>query len=332
MCFNYRMIAYRTLMVSVIGLIVFLGFALSRDNSASKSIVLETNHLSTLSPHEHAEGDAVSDNAHHQYITSPVFIAPSDMWISRLAFSVHNAPETVIHHVSLLNWDEAHQTCSSLPFKQLFILAQDTMHHPFMDFPEGTGLRVRKGQHIQLSVMIHNPRPPAGPGGTYTDVYGQLTITTLPRSSYGHLKEIKPYLLHVDDAPCVITEPDQSDAYVFSVPPKSAAYTFAGGSSPFNPGVYLFKSTSTIVYIGAHLHGWQGGKEVLVEKNGSPLLSFDTVRSLDDPYRYDTRYYPTALEMKPGDSLRIRAVYNNPNSVPIRGAMGDLGIYFFEHE
>ena len=320
-------------MVAVAGVIILaLGIALIKKAPPAHTIVMETAHLPSVVPHEHRLGEAVEDAGHHEYMLSPLFVAPEDMWISKLEFKIYNAPETLVHHASLLNWDERHQTCSSLPFKQLFILAQDTMHHPFMEFPEGSGIFVRKGQHLQLSVMIHNPGPPIGPGGIYNDVYGQLTLTMLAHSPQQPPKEIHPYLLHLDDNPCVIQEQDQSDAYVFSVPARRSAYAFSGSSSPFNPGEYTFQSTSTVVYIGAHLHGWQGGKQLIVEKNGSALLTFDTAHALDDSYRYDTPYYPTSLEMKPGDRLKIRALYANPSPIATRGVMGDLGIYFFEHE
>jgi hypothetical protein len=85
------------------------------------------------------------------------------------------------------------------------------------------------------------------------------------------------------------------------------------------------------VYIGAHLHGWQGGKEVIVEKNGAPFANFKTLPAREYPYRYDIPYYPTTTTMQAGDTLSIRAVYENPNAVPTRGAMGDLGIYFYEN-
>ena len=298
----------------------------------SEQVVLETAHLKELKPHVHENGASAADQSHHVYMLSPVYTAPSDMWISHLSFELFNASDTVVHHVSLLDHSQPHQTCASLPFKQLFILAQDTMHHPFMEFPAGTGMLVKKGDRIQLSAMIHNPEPPLGPGETYHNVYGRLTLKLRPESERNGLKEIHPYLLHLDDEPCVIREPDQSDAYVFAVPSHTHNYVFSGTHQPNDPSILTFKNPSTIIYIGAHLHGWQGGKKLFVEKNSKEFLTFETRLSKDHSYRYDIPYYPTNLKMNAGDTLSIKALYENLSDVETRGAMGDLGIYYYEHE
>ena len=295
----------------------------------SRIIVLETEHVAQLTPHEHEDGDSVGDASHHQYILSQVFVAPHDMYITQFAFDMVNAPDTVVHHASLLNHSAPHQTCSNvLPFSQMYIMAQDTMHNPVMTFPEGTGMRVKKGDVLQLSVMIHNPLPPIGPGETYEDAFSKLTLTYLKGSPFQKIKEITPHLLHLDERPCVI-KPDHSDAYTFSVPPRTMDFRMKSTEAPGDPSTYTFTAPSTLVYVGAHMHGWQGGKELIVRKNGEPLLSFKTEVS-SYPYRYDTPYYPTEVNFETGDTLTLEAVYDNPHNVPLRGVMGDLGIYFHE--
>lgn len=293
-----------------------------------KTVVLETEHVAQLAPHEHEDGDSAGDSSHHKYIVSPVFIAPRDMYITQFAFDMVNAPDVVVHHGSLLNFNEPHQTCpATLPFSQLYIMAQDTMHNPVMTFPEGTGMRVKKGDPLQLSVMIHNPLPPVGPGDTYANAFSTLTLTYVEDSPFLNIKEIQPHLLHLDERPCVI-KPDHSDAYTFSVPPRTMDFRMKSTEVPGDPSTFTFTAPSTLVYVGAHMHGWQGGKEVIVRKNGEPLLDFKTMTS--STYRYDTPYYPTELNFEAGDTLTLEAVYDNPHDVPTRGAMGALGIYFYE--
>jgi hypothetical protein len=301
-----------------------------RANAVPDTLVLETAHLAVLPPHEHDDGDAVSDDGHHQYLLSEVYVAPRDLWVSGFTFDMVNAPDTSVHHVSLLDYDRPHQTCRSLPFSQLLIFAQDVMHNATTTFPTGAAMHIRKGEHVQLSLMIHNPEPPLGPGDTYRDVYGKLTLSLVPPAQEHDLKEVKFHLAHLDDAPCVIREPDQSDAYVFAVPARTQRYVFSGSRQDTDPSRFVFTKPSTIVFIGAHLHGWQGGKELLVQKNGAPFLSFKTALSKDDPFRYDTPYYATSAPMAAGDALSLTAIYQNPHAVPTRGAMGDLGFYYYE--
>ena len=304
--------------------------AVYKTREDQNSITLETSHVASLLPHEHAKADSVSDIGHHQYLLSQMYVAPQDMWISRMDFELVNAPATIVHHVSLLDFNEPHQTCASLPFSQRFILAQDTMHHPGVEFPKGTGMLIKKGDHIMLSLMAHNPLPPLGPGKEYEDVFARLKLSLLTGKQAENLKPVHFRLIHLDDEPCVIREVDQSDAYVFAVPPNSKNYTMSSSNKAQDPSVFKFKKASTILYVGAHVHGWQGGKELVVDKNGKQFLDFKTRVALVDSYRHDTPYYPTTLDMKPGDTLSLHAIYDNPNSVATRGVMGDLGIYYVE--
>ncbi len=326
-CFTYLPPLIR---IGMYGCIVIL-FSLSGSaRMQHDTIVFETAHMPILHPHQHDAGDAAGDPAHHAYIMSPIFMAEKDAWISEISFDIHNAPDTIVHHASLLNHSEPHQTCANLPFSQMYIMAQDSMHVPTMTFPSGTGMRIKKGQLVQLSIMIHNPFPPVGPGEAYYNVYGTLKLNLRPDNESAQTKAIRPYLLHLDEEPCVIRTMDQTDAYVFTVPPKTHDYTFTGSGLSSDPATYAFQKPSAIVYLGAHVHGWQGGKKVLVYKNDEPFLTFETKLSDTYPYRYDTPYYPASLEMQSGDTLTLRAVYDNPNDVMTRGAMGDLQIYFYE--
>jgi hypothetical protein len=86
----------------------------------------------------------------------------------------------------------------------------------------------------------------------------------------------------------------------------------------------------TVVFIGGHLHGWEGGKRLDLVRNGAPYLSFTTRRAADDAFRYDSQYYPTRLDLDAGDALSIRAVYDNPTSAPDPGAMGIVEMYYYE--
>ena len=293
--------------------------------------ILETSHLPILLPHEHDAGEAVEDTGHHAYMYSKIFTADKDMWITDMKFEIRNAPDTVVHHANLLNYDEPHGTCKNVPFEQMNQYVQDNMHTPTISFPKGTAMRIKKGQRFQLVVMVHNPLPPIGPGGTYTDVYGRLKLTLVPEDKVAGLKEIKYHLAYLDEMLCKGRLADGSLIYFFTVPPHVKKYAYTGTSDPNDPARFTFKATSTIVYIGGHMHGWQGGTELLVDKNKKPFLSFVTHLSSSYPYRYDSPYYSTTIPINAGDTVSLEAVYDNPNDASVRGVMGMLEMYYYEN-
>lgn len=295
-----------------------------------ETIVLETAHLPVLLPHEHDAGEAVEDLGHHHYLYSKVFVAPKDLWISDASFDLINAPDTADHHTALLNLDGIHQTCKKLPYEQLFGFPQDMLHEPKISFPEGTGMKIKKGEHIVFMLMLHNPLPPIGPGETYHDVYGKLTLTFRPDSESGNLKNVKFHLIHLDQIPCEVTYSDKSLAFMFTVPSHSKDFTYSSPNSKDDPSRFTFATSSVIVYTGGHLHGWEGGKALHVYKNGEDFLDFTTYPSPNYPFRYDSQYRPTFIKIAAGDTLSLSAVYDNPNDVAIRGAMGMLEMYYYE--
>ncbi len=294
------------------------------------TITLETSHVAVLEPHRHSANDSATDPTHHVTVLSNIYVVPKDTWISKIAFDILNAPDTTVHHVRLVNLSEPSQNCLPVQYAHMFGLGQDGMHDSTLSFPSGTGMRVKRGSRIQLSLMVHNPLPPIGPGETYADVYGRLILSLQDNRAPADLKEIHPRLLHLGDDPCDPTDPNGMDAYEFAVPAHTINYTKMGTGTSDDPGTLVFKKPSTIVYVGGHLHGWQGGKKVIVEKNEMPFLEFNTAPSKTYPYRYDTESSNARYEMQTGDTLRIRAIYDNPDETHIRGAMGGLGIYYFE--
>jgi hypothetical protein len=298
--------------------------------SSGETVTLTTNTLERLDAHEHDAGEAVEDQGHHVYIRSEIFTAPRDMWISAFTFSLYNAPDTSLHHMALLNLDTPHQTCSNIPFGQMVGFAQDSMHRPTISFPPGTGMSIKKGERLQLVVMLHNPLPPVGPGGTYHAVSASLRMTMHP-SFVVPRHEIKLHVAHLDQEACVMQYADGSEAFMFTVPPHAKGYVFSASSTAErDPGRFVFEKDSVIVYMGGHVHGWQGGTSLFVDKNGDSFLSFETRAAPQHPYRYDSEYYPTRLRLEQGDVLTLRAVYDNPHDVPTRGAMGVYEMYYYE--
>lgn len=320
------------LKVLLVGLLIStLIFAIvSQMPEESRIIELETNHLVQLDPHEHDAGEAVEDVGHQHVLYSPILSAPYDAWIHEMSFDIVNAPDTTVHHVTLFDLDRPHQTCKNIHGEQLIGFSQDNMFSSDLRFPKGMGMHIKKGDRLFLSVMEHNPLPPMGPGGIYRDVYGKISLRITEDTGTSNLKNVHFQLLHLDQEPCNSFFVDGTPAFIFGVPAHSKNYTYAGTHRLNDPSEFTFKSTSTIVHIGGHLHGWQGGKIVTVRRNDQPFLNFPTTRSQANPYLFNTVNYMTDLKMLPGDHLSLSTVYDNPGDVPIRGAMGDLGIYYYE--
>jgi hypothetical protein len=201
------------------------------------------------------------------------------------------------------------------------------MHHPYISFPKGYAMKIKKGTRLQLLLMVHNPTPPTGPGGVYRDVYARTTLhkdTDVSRATH----PVQFRYLFLDDEQCGHSEGDFSDINTFPVPPHAIHYVFSGSLTTNPASAYTFTKPTTIVYMGGHVHGWQGGKAVILKKNGTQFARLSSAPSVTVPYQYDTEHYATSTTFKAGDTISIDALYDNPHAVESRGAMGMLGMYY----
>ena len=307
-------------------------FALSALGQTPKSevMVLQTAHVVELRSHEHTTGDTALDVGHHEYVQSEVITAAHDLWISDISFKVVNAPTVAVHHAALMKLHSPHQTCKKIKMEELAGFARDNMHIPGISFPRGTAMRIKKGEQFYLLVMLHNPSPPLGPGDTYHDVFGRMTLTLVPDNETQGLKPIKFHLMHLDDIPCEVKYSDGTESFTFTVPPQTLNYSFSASSTADDPARYVFKEPATVVYIGGHLHGWEGGRQILVRKNGQLFKTFTTIRSWANPFEYFSEYHPVSVDFEAGDLLTLTALYDNPDDMPMREAMGILDLYYYE--
>ena len=315
-----------------VGLLVGGHFAFSALGQTPKSevMVLETAHLAELRSHGHVTGDTALDEGHHEYVHSKLITATRDLWISDISFKIENAPTIVVHHAALLKINSPHQTCKKINMEQLVGFARDNMHIPGISFPRGTAMHIKKGEQFYLVVMVHNPSPPLGPGDTYHDVFGRMTLTLVPdKETYG-LKPIKFLLMHLDEVPCEAKYSDGTESFMFTVPPHTLNYSFSASSAVDDPARHFFKKPVSVVYMGGHLHGWEGGKQLLVRKNGQLLKTFTPTRSWTSPFEYFSEYHPVSVDFESGDVLTLTALYGNPDDMPMREAMGILDLYYYE--
>lgn len=307
-----------------------ISFHANEQKGTSKVMVLETSHAAELRSHEHFAADTALDVGHHQYLHSELITAEHDLWISDISFKIENAPTVVVHHAALLKINSPHQTCKNINMEQLVGFARDNMHIPGISFPRGTAMRIKKGEQFYFILMVHNPTPPLGPGGTYHDVFGRMTLTLVPDEETPGLKPIEFLMMHLDEVPCDVKYSDGTESFMFTVPPHILNYSFSASSAADDPARHVFKKPVTVVYMGGHLHGWEGGKELLVNKNGQLFKTFTTAKSWVNPFQYFSEYHPVSINFEAGDLLTLTALYSNPDNQPMREAMGILDMYYYE--
>ncbi len=301
----------------------FVGLQVFTAQSAAV-LTLETETIPILPPHDHTVGvDSISDDGHHVNVRSGEYRAPHDMWVVGMRYEVHGAPALTLHHGTIFRLDERDQECPEESPRPLVSVSQDQQHSPESHFPDGFGVFIPKGTPLLLDAMFHNPQPPLGPGETYTDVSLQFDLLQAEGDTSA-LKPLSYHLLRLSDTPC------RELSHTFTVPPHTESYIFGGTTEANDASRLRVEEPSRIVYWGAHLHGWEGGKSLTVKKNGEVIEVFETKRSADDAYRFDTPHGVRNIELKPGDVISTEALYENMTSDPLRGAMGHLGLYMAE--
>ena len=292
-------------------------------------VVFETEHLPELLPHPHEQEDSFSDPGHHKTLESPVFIAPRDLYVSDIRFEIVNAPSATLHHASLIDLSRPNATCSNMQgWKEIFVYGSDRMYDNQLTFPENHAVIIPKGTPLKLTFMIHNPKPPRGPGGIYHDVYSRVVFSERPGWKFA-TKELHPFLLHLDDTDitCGHKEADLSDFYTFTIPANTQRFEYTARGAEDQAASISFPRDATIVHLAGHLHGWQEGKELYINKDGTRMHTFISRPSSTAPYLYEIRYTSDRFTVKAGERLNIGAIYENPYPNDARGAMGIVGFY-----
>lgn len=291
------------------------------------TIVFTTKAVPILAPHEHdSHINTVNEIGHGVEVLSPIFTPEEDVWVTGFDYETVNAPSLVLHHAMLSNATSSRIWCSDKPDSRFFtIITEDQMHDPHVRFPPGYALRIPAGTPVLLYAMFHNAQPPMGSGETYTDVYGKITLHVRAASDEP-FKELTYYAPHLADDACLPND----YGYLFSIPANVTNYHVTGSNSKKHSELASFERPVTIKYWGAHVHGWQGGKSLIVKKNDEIIQTFATQPANSNPYEFITPYGPTDVRLNAGDTLSLEAVYDNLTDEPQVGAMGIL--YMYVHE
>jgi hypothetical protein len=318
-----------TLIVLVLGISAFLFLGKYATSTDTMLIEITTPAIPDLDEHEHSEGDSPADSGHHVDARSSPYIVPEDMWITGADYEVVNAPAITLHHMILVRSDKTNLACPNYNYREIFMAGQDSMSNPHVRLPIGYALFLEKGTPLALQAAMHNPQPPVGPGGEYKNVSLRVTLHAEPVSSGKKFTEVERRTMLIDENGCR----GEKRRAEFSVPSNSTGYRVVQEViDPYNPAQIRFDATSTIVYLSSHIHAWQHGKKVLVFKNGKPYIELVPQKSKKDPYLYVMPRYATSTEVFPGDTFSIEAIYDNPDDVPLRGAMAFFNIYVTKNE
>ena len=290
------------------------------------SIAIETARIPELAPHEHGAADAVSDTGHHSEVFSDDYVVPRNMKISFVNFEVLNAPSSIVHHAAVIAYRCVDDACTERIPREIVRHGQDTMYLAKGEVPEGFMIPLKKGDKIRVELTAHNPDPPRGSGETYHDVYARITLEENRWKTLG-ARPVRFVHLFVQDTCTPLAGTSGPDS--FTVPPDTE-YRFSG--CPGDNSRITFTQPGVVTHMGAHLHGWQGGKELVVFKNNEVFHVFTTSTSTEDPLRYDTPHTRTQVLVEPGDSFSLSALYSNQYSVPVRGVMGMFGFYLADDD
>ena len=280
-----------------------------------------------LKPHWHGPGDSAYDPDHHLIVDFPIFMVTEDSWLTGIDIDVNNAPKEIIHH--LLPFSKAFpgivclEEYSGIP---VFGFGYDSIHES-IKLPEPYAIFVPAGSLFLIDAMVHNPKPPVGPGGDYANVRVSANFKIQKVNDRNDKKIVKPFVLYLSDQFC---RPNIYE-YIFEVPPLIKNFTKKTDQTEYgDSSFYQFKESGEIIYAYGHLHGWDGGKKIEIFKNDEMVDTLKTFRfdSEDKPWLWETERSDKKIWVEKGDVISIAATYSNPYSAPIRGAMADYFFFF----
>ena len=129
--------------------------------------------------------------------------------------------------------------------------------------------------------------------------------------------------MHLEDQSCT------EEYYSFDVPPITENFIYRQNSHTLlQPGRIVMPTNGEIIYSGAHMHGWEGGRSIRVFKNNELFDEYNTQKSTTNEYVWETKHGPRSDKIMSGDVLEIEAEYQNLTNETLTGAMGMYGFFF----
>ncbi|OGG64453.1 hypothetical protein A3C18_04110 [Candidatus Kaiserbacteria bacterium RIFCSPHIGHO2_02_FULL_54_11b] len=292
----------------------------ANSNSNPTGLVLYSETIPVLAPHTHEDLDSIIDQEHGEIIglRSGTYVTDRDLWVTKIAWEVENAPIATLHHFIFTKQDKSAILCPNgfSDKEEVLTVGSDTTANE-LAFPQPYAIFIPRGTPLDLETILHNPVPPFGPGGTYENVRIKLILTIGERPAYKPLELVR---LSLEDPACT---PSSS---TFDVPANSVSFV-KSMNSPISS--YTFKEKSNLALIGAHTHGWDRGEEVTVYLNGQKLAEFIPKRMNANPWSWATPTKIINRTVQAGDTVTFTATYSNPYDEPlIHEAMGMILLVF----
>ncbi len=287
--------------------------------TTQRVVELTTTELRSLDPHSHGPEDSVSDDHHGVMVTSDPITLTEDLWVYGIELEMVNAPKVTLHHLNVFRvfpitpLTPPGRDATYIGYGEVVSMGQETPSRLF--FKKPYAVMLPKGTRLYISAMLHNPNPPKGPGDVYEHVAVKIRLTG---NGYDPQRNQPLFIKRL-----ILADADSKSGETFTVPSRTETYIKTGeGGPPDQETSYTFPYDATIIRMGAHLHPWEGGKEIDAYINGEPITSFIPRHNGPNPWDWHTDYYGSTVHVKKGDTISFSARYTNPGDEPIVGAMG----------
>ncbi len=318
-----RMFNKTWIVVSLVLAILILLFLETFTFSHPKTLTVTTRPIPVLKPHRHSPGDSVFDPGHMTVTQSGAYIVPQNVWIKSFDIQIKNGNPRNLHHLVLVRLDQNDNICPNYDWQPIMVASSENSA-THQEFPENYRLFLPKGTPLLLFAMLHNPLPPAGPGGTYANVQLQVKLNVDNSKNPQRFKPVELYRLHLADSPCTN---NIGFGETFDVPANTAEYVKKPSPTDF-PAEYTFQKPGTIIAMGGHIHPFDRGKALDVYINNNLVHSFTPKLKNDKPWSWEIDPLFQKKHVGKGDTISIEARYSNPNPFALRGEMGMMVFYF----
>jgi len=246
-------------------------------------------------------------NGGHGDIAQPAPLAlklPVDGWLRGIAYEFvdekgEQLPTRMLHHLNLIVPD--HRELFSQIMLRIGAAGPETKPY---GLPWFLGYRVRPGDSLLVTAMLHNPTPKE-----YRSVRLRVRLEMTPATPWVRPLAIRPVYLDVMPP---------AGGHAFDLPPGRSVKSWEG-----RPAV-----AARLLAAGSHLH--QYGTALRLEDVSTGKLIWEAHPKLDDkgevvgmPIRY---FLPFGVRLSPDHTYRLTAEYDNPTGKVLPGGgMGALG-------
>lgn len=236
----------------------------------------------------------------HEMVDLPLhtFKLPYSGWIvdfipEMVTGNGEKLPGRLLHHGVFFNPARTDRTCMMWPERFLASGGELT----WVTFPEGTGYYLRADEPFTILTEMHNPF-----STHYHDVYFRFTFKVAPDTGQKPLQHVTPYWFDISNC---------GDSQ-FDVPQGKQEKTWEWKMQEF----------ATWVTLVPHLHEY--GVDLTLENTTEGKVIWKGEAKLDQNHNIVsmTRRVEVGPETKPGQTLLLKAHYDNSSGDTIKGAMG----------